>query len=67
MRTTHGRLLSVLDARGFGLRPRGPPRNFVCITICKDKHLPTISTRNDRAHVQRDGRDGMFDSVPKDS
>lgn len=59
MRTTHGRLLSVFDARGFGLRPKETRLGtLVCITICKDKHLPTISTRNDRAYAQKGGRDG---------
>jgi len=33
---------------------------FVCITICKDKHLPAISARNDRAYIQKDGCDACI-------
>lgn len=42
---------------------------FVCITICKDKHLPAISTRNDYAYGTKGAvamAQSVFDSVPKE-
>lgn len=41
----------------FRVTPETRLGTFVCITICKDKHLPTISTRNDGAYIQKGGRD----------
>lgn len=42
---------------------------FVCITICKDKHLPAISARNDCAYGTKGAvamAQSVFDSVPKE-